>query len=253
MDRKELRIKMGLFAEEVMARVEFDKCYGNYALGEELRRAGYRVLGAGGYGTVIKHPEFDMVLKICIDEFDGYPAFARWAEVNRPAHVVDIIYTCRVNESLFFAAMPVYASVEQGTQEARMIDNINCNVPRGAYELEVRDALDWVFDVLGDYACRDTHSGNWMLDSDGNLLISDPLAGISTYRTTTAEAEAVAIGMQYKSYPTQQLDLCWVDEVPTLDDFDYWDEASQLDAIKPRPTQPMQLQKVGEYGFQCGR
>lgn len=301
MDRKELRIRMGLFAEEVISKVDLDEVQGNFNLGTELRRAGYRVVGAGAYGTVIKHPELDMVLKICTDQYDGYPAFARWAEVNRPANVVDIVYTCRVNESLFLAAMPVYSAVESGTKYEYMIDNINQNVPRGEYECEIRDALDRVLDALGDYACRDTHRGNWLIDKDGKLLISDPLSGIHTYRTTTAEAEAAALGMKYKRQQTEQLDLYLVVELPTEADFEYWDDGwepeplpvinmhdmmamnfeRRLDwrvdpyaigrpaafdnikrasfkiggvrCIKPRPFQPMQLQKVGKYGFQCGR
>lgn len=159
--------------------------------------SGLRRLGGGAFGVAYLMPDGN-VLKLCCKEHDAYPTYAMWAQKNQGMGIPDIYLTHRVNESLFFAAMPAYCEL---TDEDRSRVTMLRNAGRDQAEPVgyLPKAVKAVLAALGDKAHEDMHSGNFLYcPTTGEYKITDPFA---TLNGKQDEIEAAIQGRQLLSVP----------------------------------------------------
>lgn len=162
-----------------------------------LKKGGMTTLGAGHFGAVLPLGNSN-VLKVCIEDADGYKLFAEWAKRNPGPGVPAIFYTYEHPSGVFFAAMPKYINLN--TSDKERIERLR-DTP-GNY---IGDVISRVLAEFGELAERDTHTGNFMYcQKTGMYVVTDPLARIYT---RVDEAVAKAKGKEYVRPMDEQLGL----------------------------------------------
>lgn len=217
-------VDAGLFAERVLCIIED---LPQYMAIDKLRKAGIVVLGSGCFGSALLSPCGDFVLKVCWQEYDGYPIYARWAKANPGPHIPAIFYTAQIGKT-FVAAMPLLAELNRD-QEAEVL----AQRQRGLYsapsaaDTELSKAIRLVRDELGDFCTLDMHLGNFLADQNGTIYITDPFSGCNDVDYAVAKVT----GHEFKRQVADQLEL----DLSRAEDYrmapqDYEDQAL-LDAL----------------------
>lgn len=217
-------VDAGLFAERVLCIIE--DLPQHLSLGK-LLRSGIVVLGSGCFGSALLSPCGDFVLKVCWQEYDGYPIYARWAKANPGPHIPAIFYTAQIGNT-FVAAMPLLAELSPD-QEAEVLvqrqRGLYC-APR-ADDTELAKAIRLVRNELGDFCNLDMHCGNFLADQNGTIYITDPFSGCNDVEYAVAKVT----GHEFKRQIADQLEL----DLSRSEDYrvtpqDYGDQAL-LDAL----------------------
>ena len=154
-------------------------------LADTLTVAGWKVLGSGSYGCVLKSPHLEgVVFKFGVCAYDAAVEFALWARANQHLpHLPEILDLRRFPQG-FVYVMPEYfpcPEVEEVQEKRRVFERIlqgnNCwgdpvtDEERAAYPTAV--AMQQYF----ENCCGvDLHAWNVMLDAEGNMIITDPYA-----------------------------------------------------------------------------
>lgn len=193
-------VDAGLFAERVLGIIEDLPQYMSI---DKLRQAGIVVLGSGCFGSALLSPCGGFVLKVCWQEFDGYPIYARWAKANPGPHIPAIFYTAQIGKT-FVAAMPLLAELSPDQE-----DEVLAQRQRGLYDApddtdtELAKAIRRVRRELGDLCSLDMHTGNFLADQNGTIYITDPFSGCNDVDYAVAKVT----GHQFKRQIADQLEL----------------------------------------------
>lgn len=193
-------VDAGLFAERVLGIIEDLPQY--LSIGK-LRQAGIVVLGSGCFGSALLSPCGGFVLKVCWQEFDGYPIYARWAKANPGPHIPAIFYTAQVGKT-FVAAMPLLAELNPEQEE-----EVTRQRQRGLYvapsehDTELSKAIRRVSNELGDLCTLDMHCGNFLADQNGTIYITDPFSGCNDVDYAVAKVT----GHEFKRQMHYQLEM----------------------------------------------
>lgn len=247
MDRKEKRVRYfeaGLFAEKVLSILDYDSS--RWQNIERLRKAGIRVLGSGAYGTTMLSPDGEWVLKVCWDQQDAYPIYARWAAANPGPHIPEIFYQVQT-EHVFICAMPRYYETKEDSydylsacRESARYDAPQDNDP------SLTKALRDMLGALEDFCSADMHFGNFMYDPKRRqYVVTDPFSALYL---DPDKAVARATGTQYVAPITEQLDIFDqpMVEVPTAGDLRYLEHVGQVAGEK---IQRAAENEVGGFDF----
>lgn len=193
-------VDAGLFAERVLGIIED---LPQYLSIDKLRQAGIVVLGSGCFGSALLSPCGGFVLKVCWQEFDGYPIYARWAKANPGPHIPAIFYTAQIGKT-FVAAMPLLAELNPEQEEEVLAQR-----QRGLYnapdddDTELAKAIRRVRRELGDLCSLDMHTGNFLADQNGTIYITDPFSGCNDVDYAVAKVT----GHEFKRQIADQLEL----------------------------------------------
>ena len=217
-------VDAGLFAERVLCIIED---LPQYMAIDKLRKSGIVVLGSGCFGSALLSPCGDFVLKVCWQEYDGYPIYARWAKANPGPHIPAIFYTAQIGNT-FVAAMPLLAELSPAQE-----DEVLAQRQRGLYsaprdtDSELAKAIRLVSNELGDFCNLDMHCGNFLTDQNGTIYITDPFSGCNDVEYAVAKVT----GHEFKRQIADQLEL----DLSRAEDYrmapqDYEDQAL-LDAL----------------------
>jgi hypothetical protein len=193
-------VDAGLFAERVLGIIED---LPQYLSIDKLRQAGIVVLGSGCFGSALLSPCGGFVLKVCWQEFDGYPIYARWAKANPGPHIPAIFYTAQIGKT-FVAAMPLLAELSTD-QEIEVLEQRTRglhNAPDDA-DTELAKAIRRVKWELGDLCSLDMHTGNFLADQNGTIYITDPFSGCNDVDYAVAKVT----GHEFKRQVADQLEL----------------------------------------------
>lgn len=165
-------------AEKIISKMEFFKD-NNVDNACPMEAAGFSVISSGAYGSVVNLPDGN-VLKICQRKNDGYPMWAMWAQRNQGPGIPAIYWTQRINESLFFAAMPKYQSLSETDKERIFqLRDKGVSAKEGYADSYLAKAVRKVIEALDRFADRDMHGGNFMYcPITGEYKITDPYAAL---------------------------------------------------------------------------
>lgn len=229
MDRKEKRVRYfeaGLFAEKVLATLDYN--LSRWSNIERLRKAGINVLGSGAYGTTMLSPCGDWVLKVCWDQKDAYPIYARWAAANPGPHIPEIFYQVQADQ-LYLCAMPRYFESKEDSYDylSACRDSARYDAPQDN-DPSLTKALRSMLEALEDFCSADMHFGNFMYDPKRRqYVVTDPF---SSLYLDPDKAAARATGAQYVEQIKEQLEIFLQPqpEPPTAGDLDYLEHVCQV-------------------------
>lgn len=154
---------------------------------------GWRKLGSGWFGEAWEHDNYPgFVVKVsgragfgrktsydADDDLhaDSWQVFAQYCHKHPHEHLPKIMHFERINAAVAWAIMPKYRPQNHYEQ-----DGLRCKW-QGWLNGD-RDAPEWMWPIIGmaSSLCMevDLHSDNVMLDSAGNLIMTDPFSGIAT-------------------------------------------------------------------------
>ena len=192
-------VDAGLFAERVLGIIEDLPQHMSI---DKLRRAGIVVLGSGCFGSALLSPCGGFVLKVCWQEYDGYPIYARWAKANPGPHIPAIFYTAQIGKT-FVAAMPLLAELSPAQEREVLEQRQRGFMSQSDHDTELSKAIRLVCDELGDFCTIDMHNGNFLADQNGTIYITDPLSAC----TDVDYAVAKVTGHEFKRQIADQLEL----------------------------------------------
>lgn len=229
MERKEKQLRYfeaGLFAEKVLATLDYN--LSRWLNIERLRKAGIRVLGSGAYGTTMLSPDGSWVLKVCWDQQDAYPIYARWAAANPGPHIPEIFYQVQTDQ-LYLCAMPRYFESKEDSYDylSACRESARYDAPQDN-EPSLTKALRDMLGALEDFCSADMHFGNFMYDPKRRqYVVTDPFSALYL---DPDKAVARATGTQYVAPITEQLDIFDqpMVEVPTAGDLSYLEHVCQV-------------------------
>lgn len=148
-----------------------------------LYNAGYKTLGYGCFSLVVADEDDpDVVYKIGVKPEDSGAAYAAWARANPGKHV-PTIYKIERYSNAYVVAMPRYFDA-QNYFDAETNDKLweRFDIGDWAYlnDLDVPDSFVDTLRSIWEFfhgVCRlDLHCENYMLDKDGNLVVTDPVS-----------------------------------------------------------------------------
>lgn len=165
---------------------------------------GWRELGSGFYSEVYEHCDHPgLVLKIsgpggwgygCDNSLkwaaknedgvraDMWPLFAQHCMAYPHKHFPKILHFERITQRMAWAVMPAYRSSDY----AEVADSEFAKHVRRVLLRQEHPGPDeqWLWPLIElsqhRFASVDLHSGNWMLDSSGNVIITDPFSATGT-------------------------------------------------------------------------
>ena len=154
---------------------------------------GWCKLGSGWFGEAWEHDDYPgLVVKVSgrsgfgsspydgDDEViaDSWQVYAQYCHNHPHEHLPKIMHFERINAAVAWAIMPKYrpyCEFEHDTQRLRWQGWLNGD----------RTAPEWMWPIIGMASSLrmqvDLHSGNVMLDSADNLIMTDPFSGTETY------------------------------------------------------------------------
>lgn len=170
---------------------------------------GWREVGSGFYSEVWAHPDWPgLVLKISgpagwgyddpgtirynatSPDWDGvradmWPMFASHCRAYPNPHFPQILHLERVTQRMCWGVMPRYRSSDYGEYADHEFANRVRKILIGETKPGPDDSWLWPLIEMSQhrYACVDLHSGNWMIDSAGRVVITDPFSAVGTSHT----------------------------------------------------------------------
>lgn len=157
---------------------------------ERLERRGFEKLGGGAFSHVYGKPGCSTVVKVCHDgDRDPWPLFAAWAHAN-PSPFLQTIHSFKRHKGFYVAviermertvactdhadghmtATTVFAGFVTSSRAPNRVEQ----AVLGAYP-GIQGVLETMRAEFDDKAYWDLHQGNWMIRSDGSLVITDPI------------------------------------------------------------------------------
>lgn len=149
----------------------------------------FRLLGAGNFSAVFEHQAYpDYAFKLGFRAEDSGAMYAAWCRDNKLPHTPLIIHMDRWPE-VYMVCMPKYMpSHDHPNYRDGISEVMGCIIEGELTRWADKDIYDELCCTsLGD-TCRaigkffkgvariDMHSGNWMWDTDGNIVITDPVS-----------------------------------------------------------------------------
>lgn len=202
-------ITAGLFAETVLKAIghltdlNHNACSPGEEMQQALRKAKLHPLSCGHFGTVLRIPGTDDVLKVCASAQDGYPAYAMWAQRNPGPGIPEIYYTQRIDDDFFVCAMPSYEQLNSHDKER--VDSLKYQGSLEEPASYLGQAVRRIRKELGTIAREDMHMGNFMYcPKRGEYIVTDPFAEL---RVGREKAEGMATGTTYVRQMKWQVEL----------------------------------------------
>ncbi len=168
--RRKLKFKRGIYVSPGWRKL------GSGLFGEAWEHADYpglavKVSGRAGFGMLTEYYAGSELYA------DSWQVFAQYCHKHPHEHLPKIMHFERINAAVAWAIMPRYmptSSPQMDELRSKWQDWLNGE----------RNAPEWLWPIIGmaSSLCMavDLHSGNVMLDSDGNLIMTDPFSDIVT-------------------------------------------------------------------------
>lgn len=173
-------VKMIVQRHTDMIDRESPKCTCSFGeLTAELERFGVKFIGAGNFSMVFSHPALGgKVVKVCADALEDCGAiYLAWARQNAKHYKhLPVVHHLEVSpdKRIYFAVLDRYEMTVNeahcdSTQRAEFNSRYDNTTPIGK-------ALAAINDFHTGWCGTDCHGENVMVDSNGQLVITDPLS-----------------------------------------------------------------------------
>jgi hypothetical protein len=145
----------------------------------KLRARGYQLIGSGLYSNVFAAPNSDKVIKV--GDYDEWPSYIQWATQKGYAGTfAPKVFSLKFHDCYYVALMErLVCTISQlygsgSLEQSRLYSSVICNHD---FSDAATDFIAFFQDMRKAGHHGDLHNGNVMVRHDGQVVVTDPVAG----------------------------------------------------------------------------
>lgn len=155
---------------------------------------GFEFLGAGHFSAAFGHDMLpDRIIKVGFKKEDSGAAYAAWCRMNQGRVGVPVLHAVARHASCYTVVMDKLDELSDAAGKWTAVNQIQFSIVRSQiyrieyngelgypvyteYEMDLKQTADDIWHFFEGIASFDIHSGNVMLNKDGNMVITDPVS-----------------------------------------------------------------------------
>jgi len=181
--------------EDVRRYMEYNIDLAQRTIYPQVEALGLTVLGMGMYAIVVEHKDYPgRAFKVTTSRWDGFRTYAKYCQANKGAPFIPNVYSINEQGNFGWYELDKYYPIVKPCNGYEAFVSIkgeemytyahagqyasSCGVLRGTPEqLAIYELAKSIADEFGKRFTTDIHTGNIMVDSNGDVFITDPLGG----------------------------------------------------------------------------
>lgn len=184
-----------LSPEDVRSYMEYNIDISNRIIYPQVEALGLKVLGMGMYALVVEHENYPgRAFKVTTSLLDGFRTYAKYCKENEGVPYLPVIHSINEQDNFGCYELDKYYPIVKPCNGYETFVSIKCEdmytyAHAGQYastegilqgtpeQLAIYTLAKNIANEFGKRFTTDIHTGNIMVDSNGNVIITDPLGG----------------------------------------------------------------------------
>lgn len=180
---------------KVRCAMEFEVDYATQLIKPKVEAAGLTMLGMGMYAVVVEHKNYPgRVFKVTTSRWDGFRTYAKYCQENKGTAYLPVIHSAQEQGNFgWYELDKCFSIVKPCTGYEAFVsikgEEMYSYAHAGQYgdsdgvlhgtpeQIAIYELARTLKKEFGTRFTMDIHTGNIMVDLNGNVVITDPLGG----------------------------------------------------------------------------